>query len=295
MPSSGGRDESCHQNIIGWVVSSNRGNWVCVTLQNIVAGNGVNAWFHDLGSIDPDRGSGTTAGRGGSLAGSRSRSLAADHGRLERAEHIPGIPPQFVFAPVYLAATLRPALLHSFIAAGSPGFQLGRADSNRRRHRWTIWLEVWNRWRNWGIARCLVFVEKKQKKLQREYRVNSTDMVVGLFLYHNVVMGWTAKLWTPILIIFLLFSIFVWKKNNLLSGGEIWGGIFPSNHYRIGVIDPKWSGSLPGFQISVPKMYSPSRTLFPRVATLDPRPRRPGFLATMLQNTHWSSTLSADT
>jgi hypothetical protein len=64
-------------------------------VQPIVAGNGVDVWFHDPGSIDPEQRSGTTAGRGGSLVGSRSRSLAADHGRLKRAEHIPGIPPQF--------------------------------------------------------------------------------------------------------------------------------------------------------------------------------------------------------
>jgi hypothetical protein len=45
-------------------------------LLTIVAGNGVEASFHDPGSIDPDRGSGTTAGRRGSMAGSRSCSLS---------------------------------------------------------------------------------------------------------------------------------------------------------------------------------------------------------------------------
>jgi hypothetical protein len=41
----------------------------------IVAGNGVKASFLDLGLIDLDRGSGATAGRRGSMAGSRSRSM----------------------------------------------------------------------------------------------------------------------------------------------------------------------------------------------------------------------------
>jgi hypothetical protein len=38
-------------------------------LLTIVAGNGVQGWFLDPGSIDPDRGSGTTTGRYGRRPG----------------------------------------------------------------------------------------------------------------------------------------------------------------------------------------------------------------------------------
>ena len=52
--------------------SSPNASWTSrdhLDVEAIVAGNGVDAAFHDPGSIDPDRGSGTTVGRRGSWPG----------------------------------------------------------------------------------------------------------------------------------------------------------------------------------------------------------------------------------
>jgi hypothetical protein len=55
--------------------------------------------------------------------------------------------------------------------------------------------------------------------------------------------------------------------------------------HRTGIIDPKLSGSRPTSQVIVSEMYTPRRTSFLGMSILDPvpRPRRPGFLETMVR------------
>jgi hypothetical protein len=68
--------------------------------RSIVAGNGVEGWFLDPGSIDPDRGSGTTAGRRGSTAESRPRSVDADLPKIARRRigiRYPASPPPAIY------------------------------------------------------------------------------------------------------------------------------------------------------------------------------------------------------